>query len=332
MRALAADKTFSITYHEFNASSDKLVICFAPWKEGLRASGFGTQVCERNGWNHVYVGKAMDTRYHTLTLDQFAEALAPLLNDRDVIAYGASVGAYAALYYGGSIDARILAASPRNTNHPLITAKRGPAGGRAGTFPFLHSPTLSSVPRSSVAPVIVCDRMYASDMLMIERWALEAYPDARLIYVPNAGYRTLERLKKAGTLSYLLRQFVSGGEIDEEQLKFPAGTVDRLMDDSVVAAGARDWIEALGLTQVATEDLIATKIVPTYVNAVISSGSSWAWQDFLRRCLAGEIDRAKITGKLGRRIADVEARRGSIDELLNSVKRVVNDGKENSAS
>ena len=98
-----------ITYHEINPSSSKLVICFAYQGGGLGTKGFGSALCEQNNWNYVYVGKKKQTKFRSLSIDRLFELIYPFSTGIDIVAYGASAGGYAALYFGGALDGRCCA-------------------------------------------------------------------------------------------------------------------------------------------------------------------------------------------------------------------------------
>ena len=46
------------------------------------------------------------------------------IEGRDVVTYGASLGAYAAFYFGGAIGARIIGAAPMQSLWPEVMVKR----------------------------------------------------------------------------------------------------------------------------------------------------------------------------------------------------------------
>ncbi|MTH80345.1 hypothetical protein [Paracoccus aestuariivivens] len=211
-----------ITYHKFRSDCDKLVVCFSPQGGGMGSKGFGYNVCEKNGWDYIFVGKARHTNYVSLDPQEFKESISPVIEGRDVIAYGTSAGGNAALFYGGVIGARILSASPRDGRSKL-----------GYTIPK------SKTVKSFFPPMIVYDFLQPRDSRTVAEWTDSIYRNSILINVPNSGHKSLARLNQAGTLSYLLKSFILGS-VDPRLLRFAEGSVERKYDDAVERYLVRD--------------------------------------------------------------------------------------------
>lgn len=132
--------------------------------------------------------------------------MAPLCQGRDVVCYGSSLGAYAALYYGGSIGARIIAAAP------MLPAWR-PLNIRAYYDLPMHHVELHETPRSPVPPVVIYDPMLKRDRFVVDRMVRRAYPDVRLIDVPYGGHTVLVTLSQARLLKPITVALIERGEI-----------------------------------------------------------------------------------------------------------------------
>src|SRR5699024_9857742 len=102
------------------------------------------------GWDHIFVAQAEMTQYQQLSIEEFHESISSIAAAYDVFAYGSSLGAYAALYFGGSVNARIIAAAPKNSAHPLVLQKRFAELG-------FHHRELTEVQRADHAPLILFD-------------------------------------------------------------------------------------------------------------------------------------------------------------------------------
>ncbi|MCJ8139404.1 hypothetical protein [Falsirhodobacter halotolerans] len=100
-----------------------------------------------------------------------ADQIRPVAAGREIVAYGGSVGAYAAMYFGGILDARILALAPRNRLHPLCNAMPGR---------LQHHEHLSEIPIYSHRPVVFFDPKQPKDARLVNRWVRAAYPDAHI--------------------------------------------------------------------------------------------------------------------------------------------------------
>lgn len=206
-RTLADHADYRITLHQEGAQpTNKLVITFGGQPSGLADSGFGTGFCRSRGWDTIYVAQRAWSQYQCLSLSAFEDAVHPVTAGRDVVAYGASLGGYAALYYGGCVDARILAGSPMQSVWPPMKSKK------FKDMPFLHE-ELVQVPKASVDPVIIFDPMREADQFVVESMVLPAYPMGKLVRVPYAGHKALLALQKAGVLGPFVRKFVEEGEV-----------------------------------------------------------------------------------------------------------------------
>jgi len=272
-----------IVFHPFNPADDRVLVCFSPQGEGKEPPGWGSAVCERNGWNHLFVGKARHTNFASLPVERFVERVAPVLRGRDVLAYGTSAGGNAALYYGGAVGARILAASPRDSRSPIdhkIPVATAIASPRGATF--------------------VHDLRQGRDSRMVEEWMRLHYPAALRINVPNSGHQSLARLKRAGTLSYLLRTFVAGERIDPERLKFPPGTAERLDDDIVEAGAAQDFARVLALLGDDDALILRPRFLALYLAAARQVDEAAPRRRVQRLLQAGSIDVEALGGRAAR--------------------------------
>jgi len=272
-----------IVFHPFNPADDRVLVCFSPQGEGKEPPGWGSAVCERNGWNHLFVGKARHTNFASLPVERFVERVAPVLRGRDVLAYGTSAGGNAALYYGGAVGARILAASPRDSRSPIdhkIPVATAIASPRGATF--------------------VHDLRQGRDSRMVEEWMRLHYPAALRINVPNSGHQSLARLKRAGTLSYLLRTFVAGERIDPERLKFPPGTAERLDDDIMEAGVAEDFGRVLALLGDDDGLILRPRFLALYLAAARQVEEAAPRRRVQRLLQAGSIDVEALGGRAAR--------------------------------
>jgi len=218
MKTLVAHADYMITLHGgTNADAGPLVITFGGQPSGLTASGFGTGWCLGKGWDTIYVAQRADTQYQDLPLETFVGAVAKVVEGRDVVCYGSSLGAYAALYYGGGIDARIVAAAPMLPAWPRLKRPKD-------AIPLKHLP-LNQVPRSRHAPVLIYDPTHPDDSIMVEQMVRPRYPDARTITVEFAGHTVLQMLARAGVISRILTPLIQEGRIVEFELNLEDNSI-----------------------------------------------------------------------------------------------------------
>lgn len=194
MKTLAKTKDYLITQHNVSLEpSKKLIITFGVRGSGLDQKGFGTDFALKSGFDTIYVAQRPRSQYQGLSVSDFADAVSPAINSREVFTYGASLGAYCAIYYGGIINSRIIASAPRNSAHPSVSEKS------LSDVIFQH-PALNCVPRSVAAPIVLFDPFHSQDVKFIDTWFRPTYPDAILKEFPFAGHSIIEAMFKSKVL------------------------------------------------------------------------------------------------------------------------------------
>lgn len=199
---LATHDDYLITlHHGANACTGPLVITFGGQPSKLTAAGFGTGWCLNRGWDTIYVAQRHGSQYQGLRQQEFYDAVASTIEGRDVVSYGSSLGGYAALYFGGAIDARIVAAAPLLPAWPPLERARD-------TINIRHS-ELAQAKVSSKSPIIIYDPMVRHDLMMVNLMVRAAYPDMRAVEVEDAGHTVLETLKASGLLRDVIEAAVN---------------------------------------------------------------------------------------------------------------------------
>lgn len=121
---LAEHDDYQITLHRSAEAVGKpLILTFGGQPSGKTASGFGTDFLLKHGYDTIYIAQRAGTQYQGLSLDRFTDVIADHCQGREVISYGSSLGGYAALYYGGVVNARIIAAAPMFPRWPPLHRK-----------------------------------------------------------------------------------------------------------------------------------------------------------------------------------------------------------------
>lgn len=203
-KILAENPDFRITFHAANRQHDPLVVTFAGQPGQMADRGFGTDFALRNGFDTVYVAQRFESHFQGLDLETFQRTLAPYAAGRRVVCYGSSLGAYAALYYGGTIDADILAGAP------MLPSWTGFDHPKYRDLPRTHIP-LTDIPKSTDTPIIVTDPMEPPDVKFMQGTIWPAFPNARIIKLPYAGHTVFKSMQDAGVLSTaVLKMFKTG--------------------------------------------------------------------------------------------------------------------------
>ncbi|MFD1912407.1 hypothetical protein [Halodurantibacterium flavum] len=209
---LAVAPDYQITAHLHREPTKKVIITFSAINVGKSQLGFGTEFALKSGHDTVFVAQSRKSQYQGLSLEQFAEAVSPVLGNREIFTYGSSLGGYCAVYYGGIINARIIASAPLNSAHPSIKARnfRG--------FKFNHIDIIDA-PKSSYSPIILFDPHRQVDKMFIDRCIRPAYPDGQYCEFPFAGHTVLETMRNCGVLKEFISSILETGVAPEIKLQ-----------------------------------------------------------------------------------------------------------------
>ncbi len=206
MYTLADHADYRITYHPAPQASHRMVITFGGQPSDLSDKGFGSDFAMSQGWNHIFVAQRVGTQYQGLSSRVFRAAVSPLCAGMDTVCYGSSLGAYAALYYGGQIDARIIAAAP------MLPAWKVLKNRAYADVVVAHSP-LQQMRRSRHAPVVIYDPALPRDVQMLNGMVRPTYPDIRELALPFAGHTVLITLSRARQIKPLILGIVEHDRI-----------------------------------------------------------------------------------------------------------------------
>lgn len=198
---------FRIVYYKQSVKPKRLVVTFDPHGHGVRDKGFGSDLIIREGYDHIFVSHRLDSQYQDLSLSTFSELVTPLVEDFEVYTYGASVGGYCAIYYGGCINARAIAFSPRNSAHPSVGDRK------FSNVNFRHS-DIRNTTISTHSPIVIYDPVQDLDRDFVRNYILPAYPCTRLVSMPYAGHLIAEALLELGLLKDFVLRIINEDKID----------------------------------------------------------------------------------------------------------------------
>ncbi|SIS98576.1 hypothetical protein [Paracoccus saliphilus] len=202
---LSATPKHRVVYHRAESPSRKLIVTFSPINEKLAYSGFGTGTALSLGYDTVYVGSHHKVMHRSLDIETVERLIAPVAAGREIVAYGASAGAYAALYFGGQLNAKIIGFSPRLPVHPYLSGNS-----EKSINELEHVLDLKDVPKSEHKPIIIYDPMDKIDAKFADHWVHPGYPDAHVYLAPMAGHGVISRLKETGNLKNTIKAMFEG--------------------------------------------------------------------------------------------------------------------------
>lgn len=265
MTVLADEPGHRIVHQPAEEPSSVLLIGFGGPNSGDADRGIGHRLAARRGYDYIFVSRAASSQYQDLSLEAFVDAVGETAAQHDrVVAYGAAVGGYAAVYYGGAIGAKVIAASPRNPAHPSAGSRRH------REQPFRHR-EISEQPTSQVAPVILCDPQRDEDVRFIEDHIRPVYPGGDYLQFPYTGRRVLEVLRENGLADEFLVSVIEADTVPPIELPTDGEPTYHAERGRELARQGR-WVEA-------ERHLVeALRLRPTR-SAVLSLGRVYAQTD-----------------------------------------------------
>lgn len=203
---LANAPGYLITYHKGKQNTDTVVISFGGLPSKKTSRGFGSTFLLKQGYDHIFVAQEEGSQYQELPLEDFVSSVQPYIKNKQVFTYGSSLGAYAALYYGGAIDAKIIASAPKNSAHRFMRKKK------YAHIKFKHE-DLEDTPLSAANPLVLYDPFREEETKFIEQWVKPAYPNAYLMKFPFAGHTILNTMQQSGVLKHFIKSYIEEDRI-----------------------------------------------------------------------------------------------------------------------
>ncbi|MEC2158528.1 tetratricopeptide repeat protein [Virgibacillus halodenitrificans] len=193
-----------IEFYKKTQSTDRVVITFDSINLDWNGPPFAYKLLAKQNVDIIAVRKRLKKTYQQdLSIAEFTETVSPLVSGyNDRIAYGFSLGAYAALYFASHVDCRILAISPRLSIHPTY--------GRTKIIPkyeFRHE--YSHTYNANITPIIVFDPKNALDNKYVSKELIKSFPKAKLVKVPYGGHGMAPHLLKMGILKEFVLTFIN---------------------------------------------------------------------------------------------------------------------------
>lgn len=241
--ALIDDDEIRIDWLRFGGQrSDTLVVTFDPLAYLTDKPPFGHDFLRRQGVDLLAVRKKKDNFYQPLSRAAFVAALQPLLGlYRRVVAYGSSLGAYAALYFCRDVDCTVIASSPRVSAHP----RYGDALWQSRVA-FRHELfDARTTPRCTAH--ILYDPKDRIDRPFIEDHVLLQFPAAHVMRLPYSGHPTNHFLSEIGFIAPFVRAVVARDSLPAPDLSRKGQSAAYLVTlaQACTGRGKPGWSERL---------------------------------------------------------------------------------------
>lgn len=192
--------------------SKTVIITFSKVSLGLEHIPFGYPFLNRLGYKHIHIAQKKGTSYQLLSEEQLcAELLDYLQPYPNRVCYGASLGGYAALYYAPSLNAHVLAGSPRLPLHPINIQFKGTKwqpGGHWDEHVYLHKDLKEVMAGQSKSALCFYDPNDEIDSAFVDD-ILKGKPKGfQTVSVEGAKHGAFNVLSKQGLLKGLVYSFV----------------------------------------------------------------------------------------------------------------------------
>jgi hypothetical protein len=215
--------------------SSELLISFDPLLYLWPKPAFALDFVRRLGADVVTVRRKREHFYQALSREVFTAAVAPLLpRYTRVLAYGSSLGAYAALYYGRDLDCTALAVSPRVSVHPEFGTRHWQQ-----QVDWRHE-CLDARAVARCRALIAYDPREPVDQRYLAHEILRQFPAAEVLRVPFSGHPSTHMLNEIGHLGPMVRALLAGQQpptLDRRSRRWQSPTWCQVVADLASARG-----------------------------------------------------------------------------------------------
>lgn len=151
-----------------------------------------------------------------------------------VIAYGFSLGGYAALYYGSRINCEIFAIAPRVPSHPIYGTKI------RDKLIFNHDLNLKF--NDKIEPFIAYDPHNKIDNRYFKNQILPNFPNLKLIKSNYAGHKVAQHYVQMNVLKQMVFQIYKGQTISyNKKLRFKSLQYLSILSETCMKKGKYGW-------------------------------------------------------------------------------------------
>lgn len=202
---LLDDEHVRIEHWRRGGTGAALVVTFDPLRYLWTKPPFGREFLGKQGLDVIAVRKKAENFYQPLSRQAFEAAVLPAAaRYTRVVAYGSSLGAYAALYFCRDLPWTVVASSPRVSVHPVYGTKLWQQ-----RCEFLHELFEPGAPARCHA-VIFYDPRDPIDRRYLDGEVLPQFPRAEVMRVPFAGHPANQFLGDIGHIAPYMRAVLAG--------------------------------------------------------------------------------------------------------------------------
>jgi hypothetical protein len=249
---LLDDEQIRIDHLQRGGEGGTLVVTFDPLQYLVGRPPFGHEFIGKQGLDAVAVRKKAENFYQPLSRRAFEAAVAPVAaRYARVVAYGSSLGAYAALYFARDLPWTVIASSPRVSVHPVYGNEWWQQ--HCGFEHERFSPTTAA----RCAAVIFFDPRDPIDRHYLEGEVLPQFPRAEVVRVPFAGHPCNQFLGEIGFIAPYVRAVLAGTErpmLRRRENRRRSATYHQVLALMCVQRGHVEWADSLVQRALALND------------------------------------------------------------------------------
>lgn len=217
IRIHEGEQTRVYFHHGARHGSPILVITFDPMYvvDDPATRGFGEDFLIEAGYDVVAVRKTQDNWYQDLSLEDLAATIAALPHRYErIFTYGSSMGAYAATYFAGAVDAQAIALSPLSSIDPAYRAHVTNRDTQRHPMDIRHLRLGESLARTRGPHLVLYDPVRPFDRIYVEQ-EIAPYlpPGSALVRQRHFGHPTIAVLSQMRVLKQMVTRFIEHGTV-----------------------------------------------------------------------------------------------------------------------
>jgi hypothetical protein len=240
---LLDDEQLRIEHLQRGGQGAALVVTFDPLLYLSAKPPFGHEFLHKQGLDVVAVRKKTENFYQPLNREAFNAAVVPVADRYPrVVAYGSSLGAYAALYYCRDQPWTVIASSPRVSVHPAFG---DPVWQQR--CEWQHERFDADAPARCHA-VIIYDPYDAIDRRYLQGEVLPQFAQAEVVRVPFAGHPANNFLADIGYIAPYVRAVLANTTpppLHRRQSRTRSATYYQVLALRCLQRGRLAWADAL---------------------------------------------------------------------------------------
>jgi tetratricopeptide (TPR) repeat protein len=195
--------------------------------------GFGEDFLLAEGYDVLAVRKTLDNWYQDLSLCDLAAAVAALPSQYErIFTYGSSMGAYAAVYFAGAVNARIIALSPLSSIDPAYKTYITNKDTQRHSVAVRHLRLRETLARTTGPHLVLYDPVRPFDRIYVEQEIAPNLPaGSAVVRQRHFGHPAIAVLSQMRVLKQTVTGFIEHGRVPPERWGLARRQSARFLDN-----------------------------------------------------------------------------------------------------